>query len=55
MILENSQDKLITLETELQSLELYLSLESLGFYYHFSYKIIVRYDVDITVLKGTSA
>ena len=51
MILENSQDKLITLETELESLELYLKLEALRFDDHFSYKIVVHDDVDITAVK----
>src|SRR5579863_2076206 len=51
MILENSQDKLIPLETELESLELYLTLEALRFDNHFSYKIIVHDDVDTTALK----
>ncbi len=51
MILENSQDKLVTLETELESLELYLSLEALRFDNHFSYKLIVREEVDTTALK----
>jgi len=51
MILENSQDKLVTLETELESLELYLSLEALRFDDHFSYKIVVHEEVDTTALK----
>ena len=38
MILQNSQASLITLESELESLDLYLNLESLRFNYHFDYK-----------------
>ena len=51
MILQNSQDSLITLESELESLELYLNLEALRFNYHFDYKITVPKDLDISVLK----
>src|SRR5205085_5239364 len=51
MILQNSQEPLITLENELESLELYLNLEALRFDYHFDYKISVADDLDISVLK----
>jgi len=51
MILQNSQASLITLESELESLELYLNLEALRFDYHFDYKISVETDLDISVLK----
>ncbi len=51
MILQNSQASLITLESELESLKLYLDLESLRFNYHFDYKISVPNDLDISVLK----
>ena len=51
MILQNSQASLITLESELESLELYLDLEALRFNYHFDYKISVPKDMDISVLK----
>jgi LytS/YehU family sensor histidine kinase len=51
MILQNSQASLITLESELESLELYLSLEALRFNYHFDYKISIPKDIDISVLK----
>ncbi len=51
MILQNSQASLITLESELESLELYLNLESLRFNYHFDYKISVVKEIDISVLK----
>jgi len=51
MILQNSQASLITLESELESLELYLDLEALRFEQHFDYKIFVPGDLDIEVLK----
>jgi two-component sensor histidine kinase len=51
LILQNSQESLITLESELESLQLYLDLESLRFNYHFAYKISVPPELDIAVLK----
>jgi len=51
MILQNSQASLITLESELESLGLYLEMEALRFNYHFNYKISVPEDLDIEVLK----
>jgi len=51
MILQNSQASLITLETELEALGLYLEMEALRFNYHFAYKISVPKDLDIEVLK----
>ena len=51
MILQNSQASLITLESELESLELYLNLEALRFNYHFDYKIAVPKDMDISALQ----
>jgi ligand-binding sensor domain-containing protein len=48
LILQNSQAELISLESELESLELYLDLESLRFDYHFNYKISVQNDLDIS-------
>jgi len=51
LILQNSQAHLITLESELESLQLYLELESLRFNYHFGYKISVSPDLDMSVLK----
>ncbi len=51
MILHNSQASLITLESELESLELYLNLEGLRFNYHFDYKISVPRELDISSLK----
>ncbi len=51
MILQNSQASLITLESELEALGLYLEMEALRFNYQFSYKISVSKDLDIEVLK----
>src|SRR4029078_4192387 len=51
MILQNSQASLISLESELESLGLYLEMEALRFNYHFDYKISVPNDLDVEVLK----
>jgi len=51
MILQNSQASLISLESELESLELYLELEALRSNYHFNYKISVPKELDIDILK----
>ena len=51
MILQNSQASLISLESELESLELYLNLEVLRFDNHFDYKISVADDLDLSELK----
>ncbi|MES1215345.1 MAG: histidine kinase, partial [Bacteroidota bacterium] len=51
MILQNSQSSLITLESELESLGLYLEMEALRFNYHFDYKVSLPKDLDIEVLK----
>jgi Histidine kinase len=51
MILQNSQASLITLESELESLQLYLEMEALRFNYHFGYKISVPENIDISALK----
>jgi len=51
MILQNSQASFISLESELESLELYIEMEALRFDYHFSYKISVLNNLDISVLK----
>jgi LytS/YehU family sensor histidine kinase len=51
MILQNSQASLITLESELESLDLYLNLESLRFNYHFDYNITIPKDLDVEVLR----
>ena len=51
LILQNSQQALIPLETELEALQLYLQLESLRFDQKFKYKIIVADNVDAAMLK----
>jgi LytS/YehU family sensor histidine kinase len=51
MILQNSQASLISLESELESLELYLTLEVLRFDNHFDYKISVADDLDLSDFK----
>ncbi len=51
LILQNSQAPLISLESELESLQLYLDLEALRFNYHFGYKISVSPEMVITALK----
>jgi LytS/YehU family sensor histidine kinase len=51
MILQNSQASLISLEAELEALELYLEMEALRFNYHFDYKIETSKDLDIEVLQ----
>jgi LytS/YehU family sensor histidine kinase len=51
MILQNSQASLISLESELESLRLYLEMEALRFNYHFDYKISVPEYLDIEMLK----
>ncbi len=51
MILQNSQASLISMERELESLELYLNLEVLRFDNHFDYKISVAEDLDPSELR----
>jgi sensor histidine kinase YesM len=51
MILQNSQVPLISMETELQSLRLYLELEALRFNYYFDYKISIPVDLEMSSLK----
>ena len=51
MILQNSQVPLVPMETEIQSLRLYLELEALRFNYYFDYKISIPPDLDIASLK----
>lgn len=51
LILQNSKASLISLECELESLNLYLELEALRFNYHFAYKITVPKELDIEELK----
>jgi hypothetical protein len=51
LILQNSQAAFISLESELESLGLYLALEALRFDYHFDYTIDVEDDLDLSVIK----
>lgn len=51
LILQNSQSALISLESELEALRLYLELEALRFDHHFDYEINVDNDLDISVIK----
>ena len=51
LILQNSQAALIPLESELESLQLYLELEAVRFNHHFEFKINVEDDLDIGILK----
>jgi LytS/YehU family sensor histidine kinase len=51
LILQNSKEAFISLESELEALQLYLELESLRFDNKFEYKISVDEDIDTTTLK----
>jgi two-component sensor histidine kinase len=51
MILQNSQASLISLETELEALGLYLEMEALRFNYHFDYNITTSKELDVEVLQ----
>lgn len=51
LILQNSQNILIPLESELEALELYVELEALRFNYHFNYIINVDKDLDVSAVK----
>jgi LytS/YehU family sensor histidine kinase len=51
LILQNSNSALITLESELEALQLYLELESLRFNHRFNFKISVDDDLDPEVIK----
>ena len=51
LILQNSNASLITLESELEALQLYLELESLRFNYRFNFKISVDDEIDAEVIK----
>ncbi len=51
LILQNSKSSIIPLESELESLALYLDLEEMRFDYHFSYKISVPPDMETSTLK----
>ena len=51
LILQNSQNILIPLQSELEALELYLELEALRFNNHFDYKINIETDLDTSAVK----
>jgi tetratricopeptide (TPR) repeat protein len=51
LILQNSQEAFIPLDSELEALRLYLELESLRFEQRFEYKISVHDEVDATMVK----
>ena len=51
LILQNSQEAFISLESELEALRLYLELESLRFEQRFEYKISVHDEVDFNIVK----
>jgi hypothetical protein len=51
LILQNSQCVLISLESELESLHLYLELEALRFDHRFDFKIKVEDDLDVAALQ----
>ena len=51
LILQNSMSPLITLESELEALRLYLELEALRFNHHFNYEIDVAEDVNLSIVK----
>lgn len=51
LILQNSQHSLIPLESEIESLQLYLELESVRFNHHFQFNIRIDDDLDVSALK----
>lgn len=51
LILQNSQQAMITLESELESLKLYLELEAVRFEYHFQFEVKVYPEIDISAIK----
>jgi LytS/YehU family sensor histidine kinase len=51
LILQNSNASLITLESELEALQLYLELESLRFNHRFNFTISVDDEIDAEVIK----
>ena len=51
LILQNSQFSMISLDSEIESLSLYLELEALRFNYYFAYKINIASDIDLESLK----
>lgn len=51
LILQNSQSAMISIESELESLQLYLELESLRFNHGFEFVIDVDDDVDVSAIE----
>ncbi len=51
LILQNSQLSFITIESEMESLQLYLELETVRFDQHFTYTIQVDKNLDISAIK----
>ena len=51
LILQNSQNELVSLENEVEALKLYLELEAVRFDHHFTYKIKIDETLDIAALK----
>jgi len=51
MILENSEKQFISLEDEIETLRLYLSIEKLRFDDSFEYKIVIAPQVDVTFVR----
>jgi tetratricopeptide (TPR) repeat protein len=51
LILQNSQSALIPLESELESLQLYLELEAVRFDHHFEFKIKVDNELETDIIK----
>lgn len=51
IILQNSQSALIALESELESLTLYLELEAMRFDHRFSYHVSIPEDLDTDLIK----
>lgn len=51
LILQNSQVPAISLDSELDSLQLYLELEALRFDQHFDFRIVVDPELDVSTIK----
>jgi hypothetical protein len=51
LILQNSQAASIPLESELESLRLYLELEEVRFDHHFEFKITIEKELDVSAIK----
>lgn len=51
LILQNSESSLISLDSELESLRLYLELEEVRFDHHFQFTIRIDRDVDVSAIR----